>query len=112
MSAQTHPHLPLQHPLGTPSPGSRGPRWHSSRGEHATLLIVSAVLVLALTILLLALVRTLADRESVRAGGASATSLTLPVETPAFQERGVIYAPSGYAPPGIWTPKSGPGPVR
>ncbi len=27
------------------------------------------------------------------------------------QRNGILHAPRGYAPPGLWTPRSGPGPV-
>jgi len=82
--------------------------------EHATVVVGSAILVLAVTLLLLALLHTLAAREPSNAGTATdaSTTLTLPGGTPAFQEHGVLHAPPGYAPPAIWTPRTGPGPVR
>jgi hypothetical protein len=90
------------------------PRWHASWIEHATVVVGSAILVLAVTLLLLALLHTHAAREPSSAGTATdaATTLTLPDGTPAFQEHGVLHVPARYAPPGIWTPKTGPGPVR
>jgi hypothetical protein len=90
------------------------PRWHAISIEHAAVVGGSALVILALTLLLLTLVRTLAAREpsSGEVATGAATALTLPEGTPAFREHGVLYAPSGYAPPGIWTPKTGPGPVR
>jgi hypothetical protein len=74
----------------------------------------SALLVLAVTLLVLALLQTLTARGPSSAVTATdaATPLMLPGGALAFQEGGVLYVASGYAPPGMWTPKTGPGPVR
>jgi hypothetical protein len=92
----------------------RKTRWHASRLEQAAVVVGSALLILAVTLLVLALLQTLAARGPSNAVTATdaATPLMLPGVALAFEERGIVYAPSSYAPPGIWTPKAGPGPVR
>jgi hypothetical protein len=78
-------------------------------------LVASAALLLALTLLLLAVTRSVTERGVSSSGGtqhAAWTSMSLPGGVPATEEGGIVYAPSGYSPPGIWTPSTGPGPVR
>lgn len=109
-----HFHTSLHRRPGAWLTGLGRPRWHVGQVEHAIRLVSSASTVLGLTLLLLALAGTGAGRVSTSPAGpsgAAAVPLTLPGGVRAVEERGILHAPSRYAPPGIWTAKPGPGPV-
>lgn len=109
-----HSHIPLQHRLVAWLPASRGSRWVVGGIGPAAGLVGSALAVLALTLVLLALAAGGVGGDPATTApppGAIGGPVTLPGGIAAVAEGGIVHAPHSYAPPGIWTPKSGPGPV-
>ena len=70
--------------------------------------------ILALTLLMLGLVGRDPSTASTGPAGPSGVTgapLSLPGGVEAVWDGEVIHAPSRYAPPGLWTDRSGPGPI-
>jgi hypothetical protein len=80
--------------------------------------VITALLAIGLVVLSLILVIATPQGGAERVpaspagpAGPAGTPLLLPGGIPAVAYGGVVHAPDDYAPPGIWTHPSGPGPV-
>jgi hypothetical protein len=112
-TVHAHPQTPLEHRYAASVSGLRPP-WRVGRVGPATALVGSALAVLALTLLLLALAGAGVGRDSTSLMGpvaSTGTPLILPGGAVGIEKRGIVHAPSGYSPPGIWRAWSGPGPL-